>query len=112
MSFFAEIAYSLASMQKGMMYRPGIGGNQAMLFVYHKPQKMSFWMKNMQIPLDMLFFNQHGLLQEIKARVSPCKKMQCPTYPSLRDDNQFVVEVQAGLSKKLGIKVGDKLSGL
>lgn len=109
--FMAEIVSTPKAMQLGMMYRPDIAEHQAMLFVYPKPQAMAFWMKNMQIPLDILFFNQAGSLQEIKANVPPCQTQSCPIYPAKQDDNQFVVEIRAGQAEKLGLQVGDKLGG-
>lgn len=110
--FVAEIVDTPQAMQLGMMYRSHIGDNQAMLFAYDKPQAMTFWMKNMHIALDMLFFDDKGVLQEIKADVPPCQQVNCPVYPARHDNNQFVVEIQAGLAKKLRLRIGDKLGGL
>lgn len=109
--FVAEIVSTPTLMQKGMMHRPKIDADQAMLFVYQQPQAVSFWMKNMHIPLDMLFFDAHGVLQEIKSDVPPCVTFICPDYPAQHDDNQFVVEIKAGQAKALGINVGDTLYG-
>lgn len=108
-SFLAEIVDTPKSMQKGMMFRPHISENHAMLFIYPNPQPMTFWMKNMQIALDILFFDQRGVLQEIKSNVPPCQTPKCPVYPAKHDNNQFVVEIQAGLAAKQGITIGDKL---
>jgi uncharacterized membrane protein (UPF0127 family) len=36
-----------------------------MLFVYSRPQRMSFWMRNTPTPLDIGFFDQTGKLLEI-----------------------------------------------
>lgn len=109
--FNTEIADTVEKMQKGMMHRTEIQENQAMLFVYPTPQKMSFWMKNTLIPLDMLFFDAGGILQEIKHDIPPCKTQTCPIYPSELANNQFVLEIKGGLSKQRGIQIGDKLYG-
>ncbi len=108
-SFVAEVVSTPTLMQKGMMYRPNIAAENAMLFAYAHPQQMTFWMKNMRIPLDILFFNSGGVLQEIKSNVPPCATEECPTYPARHDDNQFVVEMKAGQAEVLGIVVGDIL---
>ncbi len=110
--FIAEIADTPQAMQQGMMYRPSIKDNQAMLFIFSKPQPMTFWMKNMQIPLDMLFFDKAGVLQEIKTDVPACQADPCPTYPAQNDNNQIVAEIKVGQAKKLGLTVGDRLQGL
>ncbi len=108
--FMAELADTPEAMQQGMMYRPSIKENQAMLFIYEQPQPMSFWMKNMRISLDMLFFDSKGVLQEIKTNVPACQAEPCPIYPSRYDNNQIVAEIKAGLAKKLGLAIGDRLT--
>ncbi len=110
--FMAEIVDTPQAMQKGMMYRPSIKTNQVMLFVFATPRLLTFWMKDMQIPLDMLFFDDSGVLQEIKTNVPICDADPCPTYPALHDNNQIVAEIKAGQAKKLGLRIGDKLRGL
>lgn len=105
--FMTEIADTPESMQKGMMFRPTMADNQAMLFVYPTPQPMAFWMKNTRIPLDMLFFDANYRLQEIKANVPPCQTANCPDYPAKHDNNQYVIELKGGSAKKFGITVGD-----
>jgi len=39
--------------------------NHGMLFVFEFPQKVSFWMKNTEIPLDIGYFDENGRLLEI-----------------------------------------------
>lgn len=107
--FFTELADTPEKMQTGMMYRNTMQENQAMLFIYPRPQAMTFWMKNTLIPLDMLFFNSSGVLQEIKSNIPPCQSADCPIYPAKRKDNQFVIELKGGQATALGIKVGDRL---
>lgn len=109
--FHTEIADTLPKMRKGMMFRPNMAANQAMIFIYPKAQRMTFWMKNTLIPLDMLFFNQRGQLLEIKNQVPPCKTAQCPTYTSVHDDIYYVVELKGGVAAALNIQVGAKLKG-
>ncbi len=108
--FAGEIADTLPAMQKGMMYRPEIRDDQAMLFVYPRPQRLTFWMKNTLIPLDMLFFDEQGILLEIKQNVPPCTKTPCPVYPSRHDSVKYVVELNGGASQRLAIRVGDRLT--
>lgn len=109
--FDTEMADTPATMQQGMMFRPHVADSQAMLFIYARPTKMSFWMKNTLVPLDMLFFDQKGILQEIKHNVPPCRSQTCPIYPSKHTDNQYVLEIRGGQAKHRQIHVGDKLYG-
>ncbi len=106
-TFNTEIASTKEQKAKGMMFRPNIKENQAMLFAYESPRKMYFWMKNMLIPLDILFFDKNKKLVEIKKNVPPCLTSDCPTYPTQLNNSQFVLEIKSGLADSLNIKVGD-----
>lgn len=107
--FDTEIADTPKKMQQGMMFRTKIADSQAMLFVYSQSQRAHFWMKNTLVPLDMLFFDELGRLQEIKHNVPPCKREPCDIYHSTSDNIQFIVELKGGVSEMLGIQVGDTL---
>lgn len=109
-AFATEIVNTPTKMQLGMMYRPKMADEQAMLFVYPRPQRMAFWMKNTLLPLDMLFFDALGRLQEIKRNIPPCKTSRCPTYPSRHNNILYVVEVKGGTAERLNLQVGDKLN--
>jgi len=110
-AFIAELVSSPAARQKGMMYRPGINPEQAMVFIFQSPRRVSFWMQHVNMPLDMLFFDEKGYLKEIKANVPPCRVATCPTYPSQHDDIMFVVEIKAGQAAAQDIRIGDRLKG-
>ena len=48
--FEVELAISPAQQSQGLMYRRDMPANAGMLFVYNRPQPLSFWMKNTFIP--------------------------------------------------------------
>lgn len=104
--FASEIAKTPQQHQIGMMYRTALSEHQAMLFVFSQPEKRVFWMKNVQIPLDMLFFDSHGQLQEIKSNVPPCRSETCPTYPTTQANSQYVLEIKGGTAEKHQLHLG------
>lgn len=58
-----EVAKSEASMQVGLSNRSELVNRRAeaidgLLFVYPKSKKLNFWMKEMQFPIDICWFNQ------------------------------------------------------
>lgn len=60
-----EIADTDIARERGLMFRSELGPNDGMLFVYPEPTWISFWMKDTWIPLDLAFFDDHGVVLEI-----------------------------------------------
>lgn len=105
-----EVARTPREQQIGLMYRPSVPANQGMLFPFPAPQAVSFWMKNVSIPLDMVFLRA-GKVQAIAANVPPCQADPCPVYgpgPNVLVDQ--VLELRTGRAAELGLKPGDRLS--
>ncbi|WP_157832899.1 DUF192 domain-containing protein [Thiolinea disciformis] len=93
----------VASRQQGLMevtYLPESSGG---LFMYDKPNMVSFWMKNTPMPLDMLFFNARRQLIQIAQNTQPCMVDDCPLYQAA--NTQYVVEVPAGFVAANHIKL-------
>ena len=107
--FQIEIVDDDASRQRGLMFRDSLEAGHGMLFVFDHPSVQTFWMKNTHIPLDILYFDQNYKLVSVQQRVPPCRSDPCPVYPS-EGAAQFVLELNAGISDKLGIKPGDALT--
>lgn len=104
-----EIAKTPQQRERGLMYRKFMPENHGMLFIFNKPQHLSFWMKNTLIPLDMIFLNQHKVVA-ILQNVPPCSKENtyCPSYsPDVLAD--AVIELNAGMIENLKITVGIEL---
>ena len=106
--FDVELAQTSAEKAKGLMYRSSMPENHGMLFIFDAVAPRSFWMKNTLIPLDMIFIDSEMKVVEIKSNVLPCEADPCPTYTSL--PAMYVLEINAGLSEKSGIKIGSLMS--
>jgi len=104
-SFNVEIAVTDAARERGLMYRTHMAADHGMLFVYSDAQPRYFWMKNTLIPLDILFFNAQHQLINVSADTPPCKADPCPSYSSAAPA-KYVLELNAGVAAKLGIKPG------
>ena len=50
-----EIAKTLYQKTKGLMHREDLDLNKGMLFIFTLPWIRIFWMKNVKIPLDIIF---------------------------------------------------------
>jgi len=103
-----EVARTPQQQAMGLMYRDKLAPNRGMLFPLDPPRRPSFWMKNVEIPLDMIFVKD-GTIRAIAQEVPPCQTSPCPTYgPDTLIDH--VIELQGGRAKELGLKVGDSVS--
>jgi uncharacterized protein len=99
-----EVAKTVEQQAIGLMYRTSLADDRGMLFEFSPPQPVRFWMKNVAIPLDMIFIKD-GKVKAIAAAVPPCNTIPCPTYgPGTLIDR--VIEVRGGRAKELGLKVG------
>lgn len=105
--FGVEVAQSEASKERGLMGRTNLLERQGMLFVWQQPQHQEFWMKDTLIPLDILFFNNKGMLIGLSSQTPICVQDPCPIYDgNTKEKSQFVVELKSGIAEKYGFKVG------
>ncbi len=103
--FRVEIMDDDAERAQGLMFRENLPRFSGMLFVYDRPQSVSFWMKNTLIPLDLLFFDAAGALSRVHENAVPGDLTPIPGG----DDVRFVLEINAGLADELGIAPGAEL---
>lgn len=100
-----QVAVTDEEMQRGLMERRDLGPDEGMLFVYARPQQMSFWMRNTPTPLDIGFFNREGVLQEIYS-LHPFDE----TAVRSRNTNLLLaLEMNQGWFRQNGIKPGAQL---
>lgn len=100
-----QLAVRPAEMQRGLMERRNLGPDDGMIFVYERPQQMSFWMHNTPAPLDIGFFTRDGILQE----VYPLHPFDETSVTSRSSELQFALEVNQGWFRDKGVKPGAKL---
>lgn len=88
----------------GLQRRPPLPPLRGMWFNFITPTRARFWMHLTPSPLDMIFIRD-GKVIHIEADVPPCMDLPCPSYgPDQLSDG--VVELGAGQTRALGIKVG------
>ncbi len=102
-----EVAKTSEQQRIGLMYRQSLEKNRGMIFLFEQLRPVKFWMKNVNISLDMIFL-ANGTVKEVIINVPPCSVDPCPTYGPENLVNQ-VIELRGGRAEELGIKPGDKL---
>jgi uncharacterized protein len=102
-----EVAQTPTQQAIGLMFRESLDRDRGMLFPFESARIARFWMKNVSIPLDMIFL-QGDRVVDIAINVPPCKTESCPVYgPNILVDR--VLELPGGRSQELGLKPGDKI---
>ncbi|EDY84772.1 hypothetical protein VDG1235_4405 [Verrucomicrobiia bacterium DG1235] len=100
-----ELALTQSEQRKGLMGREGIADDHGMLFVYTSPQRMSYWMKNVDFPIDIGFFTADGVLRE----VYPMYPQDTLARKSIRDDMLYALETRYQWFSENKIRPGAKL---
>lgn len=100
-----QVAALPAETQRGLMFRQAMGEDEGMLFVFDRPQQMSFWMRNTTIPLDIGYIDPEGVLREIY----PMHPRDERPVASRSSRLQFALEMNQGWFRRAGVKPGDRL---
>ncbi len=103
--FKVEVMENDEQRARGLMFRRQMAADHGMLFDFKTQQPVSFWMKNTYLPLDMIFIDRRGIIANIAENTEPLSERAVPSVrPVLA-----VLEVNAGIARKLGIKAGDRV---
>lgn len=106
--FTVEIADTSEKRSLGLMFRDSLPDDHGMIFLFPGESMQSFWMKNVRIPLDILYFDADRKLVSVSEKAQPCRTQRCRGYPS-SGPAQFVLELNAGKAAELGVQPGDVL---
>lgn len=106
--FEVEVADSQEERGRGLMYRDSLANDKGMFFVFKNSERHDFWMKNTEIPLDIIWINSDMEIVHMEHNVQPCETENCQTY-SPDESSMYVLEINSGLSEEYGIEEGDKV---
>lgn len=105
-----EVRRTAAEQELGLSWRSSMGQNEGMAFVYGTPQKVMYWMKGMQFPLDFIWVRE-GEVVELSTQVAaPTKELPVPRTLVPMNKVDMVIEVNAGWVESHRILVGDKVA--
>lgn len=102
----ADVALTTDEQTKGLSIKDTLPSNEGMLFPYEAPRILSFWMKDMKFPIDILWLDADKKVVHIEENLQPCSPLlPCPSYaPDVQA--QYVLETVAGFSTANGITEG------
>ncbi|MGC1307962.1 MAG: DUF192 domain-containing protein [Phormidesmis sp.] len=108
-AFELEVASTPAEQALGLMFRSELPGNRGMLFPFDPPRRTSFWMKDVPVPLDMVFI-RNGEVVAIASQVPPCPTEPCPSYGPGNQIVDAVLELRGDRAAELGLRPGDVIT--
>ncbi len=104
--FQVEMAIKPEQQITGLMFRPSVPDDGGMLFDWGTPRDSQMWMRNTLAPLDMVFINQDGTIRSIAEDTVP----ESLAVIDSRGPVRATLELAAGTTARLGIRVGDKVA--
>ena len=105
----AEVETTSWDKERGLMGRKDLSEDRGMLFVYENDIDPNFWMKNMLIPIDIIFIDADHNIKYIAESVPPCEsEVKCDLY-SPDSPVRYVLEVKAGYAEKYSVGIGDRV---
>ncbi len=100
-----EIADDEYQTETGLMYRKSMDDNQGMLFIFPDSQYRYFYMRNTEIPLDIIYIDQDQTIVSIQKNAKPFDERSLPSEGPAK----YVLEINGGLSTAWGLEKGDKI---
>jgi uncharacterized membrane protein (UPF0127 family) len=104
--FSVEVASTDRQRAMGLMFREEMAADRGMLFIFEAEGERFFWMKNTPLPLDIVYIAENGKIVSIAADTVPFSTDTIPSGAPAK----YVLELNAGTAKKLGIEPGDAVA--
>jgi len=91
---------------RGLMGVTKLNDAEGMAFMYDAETRMSFWMKDTPLDLDIAFVSRDGTVLEVRTMTAG----DTETTASTTDQVRFAVEMRAGWFRDFGVKPGEKIN--
>jgi uncharacterized membrane protein (UPF0127 family) len=108
LSFRVEVVQTAVARGRGLMFRKELADDRGMLFLFSHLARHSFYMKNTEIPLDIVFLDRSGAMSRVVGVLHDMKPFD-ETSRSIETPSYAAVEIPAGLARKYGIKTGTEV---
>jgi hypothetical protein len=98
----AEVARRTTEIATGMMFRTNIADGEGMLFVFPRPYRAAFYMRNTTVPLSAAYLAPDGTILELH----DLQPLNETPVTAASDHVQFVLEVPQGWFQRHGVRTG------
>lgn len=100
----AEVARTPLAREQGLSGRDALLPDTGLLFMFDTPDNYSFWMKDMNFSIDIIWMGSDMRIVDLTESALP---ESYPTTFTSRVPSQYVLEVPAGTVKKQNFHIGD-----
>ena len=117
-TFACRLAITDATREKGLGGVTSLGADKGMLFAFNDSRPRNFWMYGCVIDLDIAFIDPFGFVTAVHTMPKEAPQSaeesdavysgRLARYPSM-GDAQYVLEVEPGTLKPLGVRRGSKV---
>lgn len=107
--FSVGVAKTPSEREQGLSGRKSLPQDSGLLFIFDKPDKYGFWMKDMNFPIDIIWISEENKIVNLEKSLTP------GTYPKVYYPNtsaKYVLEISAGQAEILNLKIGDNVEFL
>jgi len=77
-----------------------------MLFIFPDVAMHSFYMKNTEIPLDLIFIDENFKIVSFQKEAKPYDETSLSSQVPIK----YVLEINAGLADQWGLVIGDRIT--
>jgi len=102
-----EVVRSYKDRVRGLAGVKNIGWDEGMLFEYKEEQMRSIWMKNMLMPLDIVFLSQDKKVILLVQNAQPCQDKECEIYSA--KGVRYIIELKSGYIQKYNISKSSQI---
>ncbi|HEX8966205.1 MAG TPA: DUF192 domain-containing protein [Patescibacteria group bacterium] len=106
-TFTLLIAKTEKEKETGLSGRSELPETTGMIFPFDTPGLYAFWMKDMKFPLDIIYIHGNKIVTIINSLPNPTPQNDTWQIVKPTEAADFVLEINAGLSKKYNFQVGD-----
>ena len=102
-----DIADSYDERVKGLSGKSFLPDNTGLFFIFDNPGYHGIWMKDMRIPIDIVWLDDSLQVVHLEQEISP------NTYPEVFKPNKkaiYILEVPSGFIYKNSIKIADQMT--
>lgn len=103
--FDVYLAENPEQQRRGLMFVRSMPDTTGMLFIYTDDDIHAMWMKNTFIPLDMIFARSDGTVSSVISNTTP----RTLNSNRSREPVRYVLELNAGIARRMGIDQGSRL---